>query len=521
MSLFAARFGVGGNLLRFGCNLLGAGSRGRLLSTNRLPMIGTDVARDRLVAYFQETWSLTEMLFDGAHSGLYLRPADALRHPLIFYYGHVASFYVNKLRLAGVDIRAPCHPFDELFAVGVDENAEDAEKLSSFVFPDLAAVSSYREMVRSEVVRTIRTHPDLADDTVPIDTTHPLWALYMAMEHERIHLETSAVLVRELPIQAVRRPDSFPDNHSSVPSLGQCRPERGIDYPTNVMCHCPDRVVAVGKPSDFTSYGWDNEYGYEQRRVVASFMSQYMISNGQFHEFVAARGYSERRFWSAEGWRWKEQWTSKNGGTRKRSPPFWVEQPALGYQLRTMFEIVPMPWSWPAEVNYHEASAFCAWLSALDDIEYRLPTEAELLAMREATWPELAATGQFDPVMDRALDSATISNAHGFNLNLSFGSPSPVDDENHSTSCGFHDVLGNTWEWVSDDFHPIDGFQTHPLYEDFSVPTFDSDHKLILGGSFMSTGAMASKFCRFEKRPHFHLFTGFRVVSLDGHLDRP
>lgn len=29
-------------------------------------------------------------------------PAHGLRHPLIFYYGHPATLYVNKLRAAGI-----------------------------------------------------------------------------------------------------------------------------------------------------------------------------------------------------------------------------------------------------------------------------------------------------------------------------------------------------------------------------------------------------------------------------------
>lgn len=43
-----------------------------------------------------------------------------------------------------------------------------------------------------------------------------------------------------------------------------------------------------------------------------------------------------------------------------------------------MFDVVEMPMDWPAEVNYHEAKAFCAWKGS----DYRLPTEAEHHVMR-------------------------------------------------------------------------------------------------------------------------------------------
>ena len=43
-----------------------------------------------------------------------------------------------------------------------------------------------------------------------------------------------------------------------------------------------------------------------------------------------------------------------------------------------MFDVIDMPWEWPVDVNYHEAKAYCRWKGA----EFRLPTEAEIVAMR-------------------------------------------------------------------------------------------------------------------------------------------
>ena len=51
----------------------------------------------------------------------YRPPAHNLRHPFIFYYGHVAVFYVNKLRLAGVQAGPLNLQFEQEFEVGVDE----------------------------------------------------------------------------------------------------------------------------------------------------------------------------------------------------------------------------------------------------------------------------------------------------------------------------------------------------------------------------------------------------------------
>lgn len=62
------------------------------------------LALQALQNYFDNTWILAESLFAGLQGEEAFRcpPAHGLRHPLIFYYGHVAALYVNKLRAAGI-----------------------------------------------------------------------------------------------------------------------------------------------------------------------------------------------------------------------------------------------------------------------------------------------------------------------------------------------------------------------------------------------------------------------------------
>jgi len=54
--------------------------------------------RAELLAYFTQTWTLYESLFDClSDERAWFNKAISLRHPLIFYFGHTASFYINKL----------------------------------------------------------------------------------------------------------------------------------------------------------------------------------------------------------------------------------------------------------------------------------------------------------------------------------------------------------------------------------------------------------------------------------------
>ena len=432
---------------------------------------------------------------------------------------------MNKLRLAGL-IERPINPhFEVLFETGVDEMSWDDLSQSVTQWPAVSEVRTYRARVYDAVTNLIHTHPDLGSGRAAILEDSPLWALAMSFEHERIHLETSSVLMRELPQPLLRRPEGFVPNHPSVPRADTFSPRATIDYPSNPMVSVGAGVVELGKSRDTPSFGWDNEYGTASREVPAFSASQYKVSNGEFLEFVKGGGYRERRYWSADGWGWR---TFRNA----KWPTFWTSVGPTNlhqYRLRTVHDIVPMPWAWPAEVNAHEAAAYCNWRAERDGAanqdshapapRYRLVSEAEHMRIRQQC---ATATGNHDRAENRV---ATASGADfasdGVNLNFAYGSPSPVDAECRAAQAAgrtpppFGDAMGNVWEWCADDFHPLDGFKVHPLYDDFSTPCFDGAHNMIMGGSWAATGDEASAFARFHFRPHFFQHAGVRVVCAE------
>ena len=60
-----------------------------------------DHKRRELLAYFCQTFDLYDSLFDClADERAWFNKAIPLRHPLIFYYGHTAAFFINKLLAA-------------------------------------------------------------------------------------------------------------------------------------------------------------------------------------------------------------------------------------------------------------------------------------------------------------------------------------------------------------------------------------------------------------------------------------
>lgn len=473
-----------------------------------LPLLNLASGREAVLEYFENTWALTEQLFSSLASdaAYYVRPYHKTRHPLVFYYAHPVCFYVNKMLVSGLIDKPVNQEFELLFETGVDEmNWDDLHEGGQDVWPALDQVRQYRDAVYELVRQVIRTHPSLEK---PITMASPAWSLAMGFEHERIHLETSSVLIRELSLEYVKEPGVWPD-WLTAPAAQNYEPVEGADYPTNELLEVAPTRVSLGKPHGWPTFGWDNEYGQDQREVNSFQASKFLISNGEYFRFVKAGGYEQRRYWSESGWGWRQFRNVK-------WPTFWVQDGPAGshrYKLRTTFSEIPMQWSWPAVVNYYEAKAYCAWLTEQDEAKmpYRLLQESEHLAIRD---PALSAAIDFEPGAAEQIDLDSVmapGTAPAINHNLRYGSEGAVDAL-HANERGFHDTFGNVWQWCEDPFHPLPEFKIHPFYTDFSTPCFDGEHQMILGGSFISTGDEASIWSRFHFRPHFFQHAGFRVV---------
>jgi len=436
-----------------------------------------EAKRSEILNYFCQTFDLYERLYDciSDERGWYAK-AISLRHPLIFYFGHTAAFFINKLLADGqIDQRIDAE-IEAQVAIGVDEMSWDDLDEANYGWPSIAALRDYRAKVRARVIEAISAMPL----TLPIAWDSPAWVILMGIEHERIHLETSSVLIRQLPIAWVQ-----PEAH--WPICLQARRDR-LTVPVNQLVPVAGGQIMLGK-TDLT-YGWDNEYG-QQSVILESFEAASMlVSNAEFFTFVEAGGYENPLWWTTEGWAWKQFAGAEH-------PTFWVGSldDADRLRLRLMTVETPMAWDWPVDVNAHEAAAFCRWKADATGRSIQLPCEAEWVSMR-AMVPG---------------DQPNWSPAPG-NINLEYAaSACPVDM--FLQAPGFYDIVGNAWQWTSTPISGYDGFRVHPRYDDFSVPTFDGKHDLIKGGSWASTGNLALASARYAFRRHFFQHASFRYVA--------
>lgn len=426
--------------------------------------------RKMLRNYFLDTFTTYESLFEClANEQAFYTKSISLRHPLIFYYGHTATFFINKLLLTRMISERVNHHFESVFAVGVDEMSWDDLNDANYQWPTSAEVKAYRDQVRALILDLI----DHAPLQMPVDWNNPWWAIIMGIEHERIHLETSSVLIRQHKLEFVKNSSAWKPN--SITGAA----------PQNSLVKVDVGQVSLEKDKTDPFYGWDNEYGVHEADVPAFEAAKFLVSNQEFLQFVEAGGYLNSHNWEEEGKSWLVY-------IKAQHPTFWVKK-TNGWYLRLLTEEVPMPWDWPVEVNYHEAKAFCNWKKSETGLGVRLPTEDE--------WHRLYDTSGLRDITEQVAKA---------NIHLDYGaSTCPVNTFAHGE---FYDVVGNVWQWTETPIYPFEGFEVHPIYDDFTTPTFDNRHNLIKGGSWISCGNESLRSSRYAFRRHFFQHAGFRYI---------
>lgn len=432
--------------------------------------------RQEIREYFHNTYELYETVFEVLKDDdVFYEKSEITRHPMIFYFGHTATFFINKLiNMKIIDKRINPN-FESIFAVGVDEMAWDDMENSRYNWPKVSDVREYRRRVKTLVDDLITSLPL----TLPISEDSPMWVILMGIEHERIHIETSLVLHRQMPIELVKDSTHF----------NLC--EKSSTPPQNEMLDINATEINLGVDKRHKIYAWDNEYGVYKESVSAFKASKYLVSNGEYMEFVNAGGYHNKDFWDDEGKNFL-----KISGMDK--PTFWVLVDGV-YKYRSLSSVIDMPLDWPVDVNALESEAFCRYKSLQDGVTYQLPSEAEYRAIYEEVKIE------------------DIPAFHDSSANLNFyhyGSSSPVNEFSFITENGkaIYDVVGNVWQWSRTPIRAYEGFKVHEAYDDFSVPTFDEKHALILGSSWASSGNLITKHSRYAFRKHFYQNAGFRYV---------
>ena len=445
--------------------------------------LSVDEKREEIKRYFHNTYDMFEKIFELLKDdSVFYKKSELTRHPMIFYFGHTATFFINKLIISNI-IKTRINPnFESIFAVGVDEMHWDDVDSKNYAWPTVDEAKAYRNEVRKLIDNLISTLPLI----FPITQDSAMWIILMGIEHERIHIETSLVLHRQMPLEFIKEVDIFKFIEPSN------------DVLENTLIDMSSKEITLGKDESHNLYGWDNEYGIYKESLNAFQVSKYLVSNRDFLEFVNDGGYENQDYWDVEGLEFL-------GSKDVKYPIFWYKD-GISFKYRAMCEITQMPWSFPVEVNALEAEAYCRYKSEKDGVVYQLPSEAEYKAICE----------------DVELEDILVFDETKANQNFVKFSSCSVDRYGFKTKnkTVIYDVVGNVWQWSRTSIFGFDGFKVHPAYDDFSIPTFDDKHSLILGSSWASSGNLIMNHSRYAFRKHFPQFSGFRYVVSDNNSEK-
>jgi iron(II)-dependent oxidoreductase len=400
---------------------------------------------------------------------IYERPI-AERHRIVFYIGHLEAFDWNLLRERVLHVE-PFNPdLDRLFAFGIDPVDGDLPSDQPQDWPDIERVRDYVSQVRSAIDDKLSLR--FAEES-DVDTL-----LNVAIEHRLMHSETLAYMLHQLPY------DQKQQLHS--------KPLLVVEQAVPSMVDIPSGTATLGLSRDDEQFGWDNEYEIHQVEVQTFAIDKYMVTNGEYLEFVKADGYQNKQLWTESDW----EWINTN---HIQHPVFWLRA-GDEWNYRTMFEEISLPLDWPVYVSHAEASAYARWTGKF------LPTEAQ---WHRAAYGTSEGRERNYPWGDADPDS------HKGNFDFYRWNPTRIGAFPQGQSAfGIFDMLGNGWEWTSSVFQPFPGFQAFSFYRGYSADFFDGKHYVIKGGSTRTAAAMLRRSFRNWFQPHYqYVYAGFRCVS--------
>ncbi|PBQ33933.1 sulfatase maturase [Sphingobacteriaceae bacterium] len=124
----------------------------------------------------------------------------------------------------------------------------------------------------------------------------------------------------------------------------------------------PEGIYEIGFKEN--AFCFDNELGRHKVFLHDFEIASEPVSNEEYLEFIKDGGYTDFRFWHADGW----QWVNEHNAV---APLYWHQMDGgwMNYTLNGLKPIAPK--EAVCHINFYEASAFAAWKGM------RLPTEFE------------------------------------------------------------------------------------------------------------------------------------------------
>lgn len=248
----------------------------------------------------------------------------------------------------------------------------------------------------------------------------------------------------------------------------------------------PERDGMVHVPGGWSrlSIGDDGKK-YRKVYVTGFWIDKTEVSNRDFGAFIKAGGYTNPKYWTKEGWAWRE-------AEKITMPRWWAEQ---RYQVGPNYPEYPV-----SGISWYEADAYARWKGK------RLPTEAE--------W-ERASRGDgktFFPWGNAPIDyeGKVFANFAAYTDGFLYSAPILAFPQGKSP-WGCYNMLGNVWEWVQDFWTGEAGYTGLPERDPVNLK---GDQKLLRGGSWFRHASFFVQYYRLAAEPGSRKYddVGFRCA---------
>ena len=207
--------------------------------------------------------------------------------------------------------------------------------------PTVAEVYEYRSYVDNHLENLLENNaePELVE------------LLILGINHEQQHQE---LLITDLKHTFSYNP-IFPVYKENFNLTAQSNSEEG-------WLEVEEGIYEIGYEGN--NFHFDNEKGRHKVFLHHFEISKSLVTNGEFIEFMEARGYENFKLWLDEGWSWVND-------NQVKSPLYWkkIEGKWYSYTLEGLKPIQPDHIL--THISFYEAQAFATWKGL------RLPTEFE------------------------------------------------------------------------------------------------------------------------------------------------
>lgn len=304
------------------------------------------ITKETLFLLFTDTRTHTELICDPLEIEDYVVQPIADVSPPKWHLGHTTWFFEEfVLKKYKKDYKL----FDENSAfvfnsyyesVGEKVVRTDRGNLSR---PTVAWIYKYRTYVTEAIAEFFQNSNSFSEEILNV--------LEIGCHHEKQHQELLLTDIKYIL-----------GNNPLLPVYNDSFQENEVQKFKQEWLKMPEGVYEIGHKGD--SFFYDNEIGLHKVFLNEFEISNKLVTNAEFLEFMEAGGYQDVLLWHAEAWDWINK-------SKISQPSYWhkVDEDWHQYTLQGLQKLTleaPL-----THISYYEAFAFSQWKGM------RLPTEFE------------------------------------------------------------------------------------------------------------------------------------------------